>query len=94
MSDLADEQRERFENSLRWHFAAAIEEGKDSVYVSLGVSNALSDLDRVVAERESALLDEVERRFREESDPSIEGIWREAVDLLTAIARDLRGGNQ
>lgn len=48
---LSEEARERFENKLRWHFNVAAEEGKGSVYISLGIENAVSDVEAILTER-------------------------------------------
>lgn len=56
---LTAEEREWFENHLRWHFNAVAEEGKGSGYATAGVLNAVLDVERIVAAREQALREEI-----------------------------------
>jgi hypothetical protein len=54
MGDLTPEQRERLENSLRWHFAAHADQ-PDQSFASLGVANALSIVEQLLAEQRQGI---------------------------------------
>lgn len=43
-------KRARFENQLRWHFNVVAEEGKGSAYISIGIANALRDMEAILRE--------------------------------------------
>lgn len=53
MSDatLTEAERESIESTLRWHFNVVAEDGKDSSYISVGISNALRRTEVILAAR-------------------------------------------
>lgn len=65
---LTDEEREHIENRLRWHFNVVAAEGKGSIYASLGIDNAVLDVERILAAREQALREEIAGEIEDARD--------------------------